>query len=222
MARYCGSCGAEVEEDAKVCGNCGVPLDGGPAPKVELKVPTKVDSAAIKKIAIIAAAVLVVVVIGVVALKIIRANTGYRAMLNRTFKAIQKADAESFMNELSLYIEDSYGSSSQLEKTLDNEINSYLDMVEDEVGPEPKFTYEIKKTTKLSDRKLKNLRDSLEDSDKDYEGDSLKKAMKIDLNVKIKGPDDDYSDSVENMLIVKEGGEWKILSFSDFGMYYSY
>ena len=27
MAKYCGNCGAQLEDNAKVCGNCGTLLD---------------------------------------------------------------------------------------------------------------------------------------------------------------------------------------------------
>lgn len=223
MARYCGSCGAEVEEDAKVCGNCGVPLDGGAAaPKVELKMPNKVNNENIKKIVIIAAVVVAVLIIGGIALKIVKNNTGYRAMLNKAFKAVQKADAEGFMNEMSVYIEDKYGDDDLLEDYINEQMNEYLDYVEDEVGAEPRITYEVKKATRLSDRKLKQIKDDLEDSDKDYDPDGLKKAVNVDLKLKIKGPDDDMEDSINDILLVKENGKWKILSFNKFGFYYNY
>ena len=224
MARYCGSCGAEVEEDAKVCGNCGVPLDvgAGTTPKVEFKIPNKVKNEDIKKIIIIAIVVVAIIILGAIVLKVVKNNTGYRAMLNKTFKAVQKADAEGFMNQLSVYIEDTYGDDDLLEDHIDAQLNKYLDNIEDEVGAEPKITYEVKKATRLSDRKLKQIKDALEDSDKDYDSDALKKAMNLDLQLKIKGPDDDMNDSVNDILIIKENGEWKILSFSTFDFYYSY
>lgn len=28
MSKFCGNCGAKLEDDARVCGNCGTPLDG--------------------------------------------------------------------------------------------------------------------------------------------------------------------------------------------------
>ena len=28
MARFCGFCGAPIDENASVCGNCGKPVDG--------------------------------------------------------------------------------------------------------------------------------------------------------------------------------------------------
>lgn len=222
MAKFCGNCGAEVEDDARVCGNCGVPLGGASSPKVDFKVPDKVKNADFKKIAVIVAVILAVIIIGSIAFNIVRNNTGYRAMLNRSFKAIQKADTEGLMKELSVFIEDSYGDDDLLEDDLDISINSYLDRLEDEVGAEPKISFEIKKASKLSDRKLKQLKDNLEDNDKDYDGDELQKAMHVDLKLKIKGPDDTSTDSINNMLIVKENGAWKVLSFNEMGMHYNY
>lgn len=32
MAKYCGNCGAQMADDARVCGVCGTPFDMGPAP----------------------------------------------------------------------------------------------------------------------------------------------------------------------------------------------
>lgn len=28
MAKFCGNCGARLEDDAKICGKCGTPVEG--------------------------------------------------------------------------------------------------------------------------------------------------------------------------------------------------
>ena len=30
MTRFCGNCGAPLDDDALVCGQCGTPIDGDP------------------------------------------------------------------------------------------------------------------------------------------------------------------------------------------------
>jgi len=32
MSKFCGVCGAQADDDARICGQCGTPLDGAPAP----------------------------------------------------------------------------------------------------------------------------------------------------------------------------------------------
>lgn len=31
MAKFCGNCGAQLDDDDKVCGQCGTPVTGMPA-----------------------------------------------------------------------------------------------------------------------------------------------------------------------------------------------
>lgn len=40
MARFCGNCGAQLDDDAKVCGQCGTPIDGN-VPGLKIVDPEK-------------------------------------------------------------------------------------------------------------------------------------------------------------------------------------
>lgn len=42
MARFCGNCGAQIDENAKVCGQCGTPIEGSTkTPPVKIIDPEK-------------------------------------------------------------------------------------------------------------------------------------------------------------------------------------
>lgn len=217
MAKFCGNCGAQVEDDAKVCGNCGVPLDGGAVPNIDTDNAPKKSGGNKILPAIIAAVVAIIVII--VAVNIVKKNTGYRATLNRAFKDIEKVDSVALADEFSAVIEDIYSEygSGYIEDAFDKEINNLLDDMEDKAGANPKISYRIKKASKLSDRKVANLGEEIEKYDKNYDKDLLTQVVELDLEVNVKGPEDKYSLKWNDVTLVKEDGKWKILYIEDFG-----
>lgn len=220
MARFCGNCGAEVEEDAKVCGNCGVPLEGESTPNIDTgEQNSNVSGIDFKKIIPIAVGVIIAVVVVFAMISILKNNTGYRATLNRAFNAVAKGDAVGVISEMSSYVEDVYDKSNEdIEEAYEKRIDSILDRLEDEVGANPKISYEIKKASKLSDRKLEKMKEEMEEYDENYDGDDIKSAYNIDIKLIVKGPDDDYHQNIDDIIVIKEAGAWKIKQLGDFGL----
>lgn len=220
MARFCGNCGAEVEEDAKVCGNCGVPLDGESAPDIDTgEQKLNLRSIDFKKYIPVAVGVIIAVVVLFVVVNVVKNNTGYRATLNRAFDSVAKGDVNGVINEMSSYVEDVYDDGyGDIEDVYEKRIDDILDHLEDEVGANPKISYEVKKASKLSDRKLEKLKEEMENMDDNYDGDDIKSAYNIDIKLNVKGPDDDYHENVNDIIVLKEAGAWKIKQFGSFGL----
>lgn len=224
MASFCRNCGAPIEDDARVCGQCGVPVTpGGGAPKLNIPKVGNMDSQSkekIKKAGIIAGAAVVAIIVLVIAIKIVSANTGYKGTLKKFFKGLQKGNSKAMVSCLSDYLVDwgdSY-SGSDIEEILDDYIDDALDELEDEVGANPRISFVVKKDSKLSDRKVEKLKEMIEDRDDDYDVDRIKAARNVDLKLKVKGRDDTQSENIDNICLVKEGGKWKIIGFDGFGL----
>lgn len=227
MAGFCRNCGAKLDDEAMVCGQCGTPVKAAEeksnanASKIEIpgmdKINPEMKSKA-KKIAIIGGIVIVALIILGVVFNMISANTGYKGMINKYFKGLEKGNAESMSECLSDYLSDQY---TDLEDYLDEFIDNKLDNYEREVGENPKITIEISKDSKLSDRKLDNLKEMIEQYDSSYDADDISSARRLDIKLRIKGRDDKMVDKINDVCIVKEAGNWKIIGYdmSDYGRF---
>lgn len=223
MAGFCRNCGAQLEDGAKVCGQCGVPIQPeGMTPKLNIPKVGEIDSQTkekAKKIGILAGAAVIAIIIIVIVVKIISANTGYRGTLNKFFKSLQNGNAAGMVSCVSGYLVD-WGDdySGDIEEYLDEYLDRALDTLEDEVGADPKISYEIKQNRKLSDRKVDKLKEMIENYNPDFDVDSIKAARNLDLKLTVKGRDDSTTDNMNDVCVVKEGGKWKIIAFDGIGL----
>lgn len=218
MARFCGSCGAEAQEDARVCGTCGAPLENNSAnttiPGLEYIDPEKKEQ--YKKYGIIAAGAVAAIVVIVILFNIITSFVGYKGAIRRYFRALNKENASSMaklMPEYEIKRQEKRDDDFDLEEYIDDNLFSNFDYLEDEYGNNIKFSYDIKDSKTLSDKKLKKIKKSIESSldysDVKYDVDNITKAVEVELEVKIKGDDDKDEDDVE-LTLIKENGSWKL------------
>ena len=204
MAKFCTNCGSQLNDGDKVCGQCGTPVAG--AAKAAASAGAKDGNKIVKIIA---------AVIGLIVLVVIVANAagspGYKKTLDKMFKAIQKDDAATLESLASSISEEIYGAryGDNLYKQYDRLVSNTLDKYEDNVGAVKKMSYEITDETEFSDRRLNDLKDNLVDV---YHMDTsgIKKVVKVELQVTVKGAKKSAVYNVYNLYVVKEKGGWKI------------
>jgi hypothetical protein len=109
-----------------------------------------------------------------------------------------------------------------MEDTIDDFNDEYEDSyeeLEDYYGKNIKIKYEVTKEKDLSDNKLEDLADALEEM---YEIDakSVKAAKKLTIKFTVKGSDEEEKFKMQNIYAVKIGGKWYMMnSDGDFGIW---
>lgn len=227
MAKFCAKCGSPMEDGDRVCGQCGTPVANAgaaapvnPAPQVNPTLATnmqaeeKKDAMDIGKIVKLAIAAVVAVVVIIVAVCVLKHFTGYKPVIGKMVKALQNDDTEtliSLASETSNAIYESrYGDN--FEDKYEKEISNALDKFEDKVGVVKKISYEITNETELSKRRKNEIEDDWVDS---YEIDTsdVKDIVLIDLKLTVKGDKKSSSYKVNDLMLVKEKGGWKLLNY---------
>lgn len=206
MAKFCGNCGAQMDDNDKVCGQCGTPAAGGVA--AEKPVAKKKGS---NKIVILIIGVIVAIVALVIIANVAGNFTGYKGTVNKMVKALQNNDISTLESLASSVSDESLGAwyGDDLYDHYDDMISDALDKYEDNVGTIKKISYEITDETELSDRRINELKDNLENL---YNMDTsdIKKVVKIDLKITVKGAKKSSTYNVNNLFMIKENGDWKI------------
>lgn len=207
MAKFCGNCGAPLDESARVCGQCGTPVDGvsAAAPKLHIQDPEKQKKT--QKTVRLAALLAALLVVAVALINLIPRYTGCRGLLRRVMAAYEDYDVDALLSMASeLYDEADDFAESYFEANMD----SALDMFEYTVGHDYSLSYKVNDIYALSDRKMRSLRDELALAWSDYDVDAISKAVvaEVTLTAKEKGDTDDRSLQIT---MVKEDGAWKLL-----------
>ncbi len=214
MAKFCGSCGAQMDDNDKVCGNCGTPVPGA----AKINVPSKEEVASVagsdkvKKILPVAIVAVVAVVVIIVAVKILSGITGYNGAVNKMAKALKDNDNEALYN-LSSCISDEINESwygEDFYDQYDRQISSVLDKYEDKVGNIKKISVKINDATEVSDRKFNSYREDLQNA-YNMDTSAIKKMVKLDITITVKGSKKSAVYNVDNLVAVKESGGWKLL-----------
>jgi len=94
-----------------------------------------------------------------------------------------------------------------------------MDAMEEEYGDNVKLKYKVLKAKKLSDRKISKIADALDDQ-YDIDGDTVKAAYDLELEMTIKGSEDDDTNEMD-VTVVKIGGKWYLISYSSYGDSYN-
>lgn len=210
MAKFCGNCGSQLEDDARVCGYCGVmqaenPTIPGITDTIGNDKAKKIKDIVKKVIP----AVLAVVVL-VVGISVGSGFVGYKGAIRKYMKAYENMDAEKVFSMLSnVYTQYSEDFEDEF---VDQLTDTFADEVEEKFGTDLKIKYEIVKADKLSDRKFDKVIEDLEgDLSDDVSFDDIKEIREVKLKVVISGSEKKTpkKDRMEFYLF-KEGGEWKI------------
>lgn len=210
MAKFCANCGANMEENDIVCGQCGTPAtdkDSNLNSQSNTNVSNndKVASKLIVKVAIGVVAMFIVVNL----LGLIIGSFGYKSVLNKMVKAIKNDDVSTLISISSEVGQSIYGEN-EYEEMIENFIEAKLDYYEEEVdGRVKKITYEIKDQSELTSRKLEKIKDNISEI-YDEDASNISKVMIVDLKLTIKGSKEKTKDKIDNLVLLKEGGKWRI------------
>ncbi|WP_290138386.1 zinc ribbon domain-containing protein [uncultured Dubosiella sp.] len=205
MAKFCGNCGAKMNDSAKVCGQCGTPVD----PDFKKNNTSREKKKFPKWVKWV---VLVLVVGGAIAFKVFSGN-GYDHIVKEVVEVYETGDVDALMNDSSmLYMEDGGDEPEEyLVKTIDNQ----MDKMEEELGRNYVLTYEVEEEYTLPQRQVRKLQDMFEAGDVDYDVDNLEDIKVIDLVITGDSGDDTY-DIEQSIIVIKENGKWKFLLLGDF------
>lgn len=214
MAGFCGNCGNQLGETDKVCGNCGTPVQGKAPVVTDVAVDTQKSEKKIsgsKRIKLVALAIVALVAIVIIS-NFISNNTGYNGTIKKMVKAFEKYDMTRLQELTSEISDEIYGMlyEDELEDYYENRVSEALDNIEERVGTIKTISYEITDTTKLSERRLDELKDNLVDTYEMYV-DDIKEIVQVDLKLTVKGSKKSSSYNVDTLLLIKESGGWKLL-----------
>lgn len=230
-ATFCTSCGAAQQEQPKQAEKTGSAGDAVKNTFNDIKDKVNVDAVKdslsmenIKglktnpnKNTLIALGCIAVVAILVIILIFTLIFGGkYKKPISNMLDGIEKTDAATYMKSVPKcqldYIEetyiDDYEQYDSLEEYYEEMLDSSLEYLEEEYGNDVKLSYNVEKKTKLSDSKLKDIRDELEDN---YDADvKVTKGYKVKVEMTIKGDDDDDEDTT-TLTVAKVDGDWVLV-----------
>lgn len=208
MSKYCGNCGAELDDSTKVCGKCGTPVEGVPTKKPDIKIVDPEKQKKVKRTIKLIAGLIVVVVVAIIAVNIISSFTGYNGFLRKVMRAYEDYDIDTLVSLSSdIYY---YDTKDFAEYYFEYNVGADLDILEGNVGHSYKLSYETNEIYTLSDRRLSELLDNIESMYPDFDLSILSKVVVADVTVTATQGNQSTSIDV-NITMSKEDGVWKLL-----------
>ena len=230
MAKFCGNCGAMMDDAAAVCGNCGAALAAAPAPEQKespvagiagkateiLNGVKKGDKSSIIKIGVAAVAVIAVIIL-ISSLS----TSGSEKVIKKFIQAYDNEKPEAVVKVLPPFLKDAmveaYGDEDDFLDEIDEEIKDFYDDMEDELDTDKlSFKYEIDDVEKYDKDEVEERAEAIESVceryDIDFDEDKLKEVYEYEIEVTVKGGGDKEKVDLE-MLVVKYGGKWYVLSY---------
>lgn len=204
MAKFCGYCGSQMDDHAKVCGNCGNPLAGE---STKVKVTPPVDKKKLKVVFILAFCVAALVFVAVLGVQYFNQNTGYNGLIRKTMAAYEDGDVDALMDLCSEIL---YHRGPSYTRPMEGYFEYLIEYLEDEVGKNYKLSYEIEEVEHYSKRELKEMREDME-TYYEMDGDILDDAVVVEISVEAKKSRRSADVEIE-MLLTKEKGVWRIYS----------
>ena len=206
MSQFCPKCGKPIKGNEKFCGSCGASLkeeNGGSSGG-----RNGMDIEKIKKWMIPVGALAVVVVIIAVVASVLLNSSGYKGTVKLMAQAMQEADAE-LMTSLTSSVQLDISGEDEIYERWESVITNNLDRYEDRVGEIKKITITITNVDEISDRRLDNAMEYIEDT---YNVDTsdVQKAVRVDLKEEIKGKKKSMTDREDGVYLIKEKNKWKI------------
>lgn len=205
---FCKFCGNEIPEGSQ-CSCAESQAAPAPAPAAE----TAAEKPSNKSALVLVAALVIILVI-IISLVSSIAGGGYKKPVNDFEKALNKADGE-------LLAECMYGDDmlDELDKDdyedLSTTIEWLVELCEEEVGDDVKFTIKIEDKEKISKSELKDIEETYSESyDMDVE---VKKGYVLEGTFKIKGDDDKEEEDIKLTVVKLKGDGWKISPDSAMG-----
>ena len=220
MAKFCGNCGAQLDDDDKVCGQCGTPVNGNAGTVPGLKVvdpetlqapggddPEKKKKMA-KRIKWIVALV-IVVALAITVVKVYLSFTGTNGLVRKVMTAYEDYDVDSLV-ALSSDMYYYFDSDDYVDEYFEDAVGKYIDNFESSVGHSYKLTYEVDEIYDLSKRKQEEIFKSIGNQFPDFDVDTISKIAVANVKVTAKQGSKSVNKTVK-ITMSKEGKEWKLL-----------
>lgn len=207
MAKYCGNCGSQMDDDARVCGQCGTPFENmvGNVPGVREENPEKWKK--VKTLCKCVAALVIAVVILVEAVSVVSRYTGYNGLIRKVVRAYTDYDIDALVFVAS----DIYRESSDLgESYFERSVGSDLDAFEIGTGHNYELTFETDEVYTLSDRRLAVLLKEIQTAHPDYDIEMIERVVVAELTATAR-QGNRFMDREVILYLCKENGEWKLL-----------
>ena len=233
MSKFCTKCGATLEDNAAFCTLCGekfeTAAEAAPAANngeetILDKFKANANAEGIKKLTGnpnfakyvgIGAAVLALIIVIAILSSIL--GSGYKKPVKNIFEGIKKEDGEILMKayhetELKNQKDANEMTNKEQKEGYEEIAKAQYKYWEEEYGKKLKISYKIVDEEKMDKDDLKDLEKTLEEL-WDEKSLDVSKAYELDVEVKVKGKDDD--DVLEGEFVVaKVEGDWCIVSSS--------
>ncbi len=210
--KNCINCGAPMNDADIICQNCGarnVPVQAPKKTGIQLPDFNKIPKKYLGIAAIVAALVILLVVT-----IIFSESSSYKsaidnfmdvAMHGKTEKLESLAPEEywdNFEDERDMDIDD------VIELFEDQDYSEHIKKgFEDEVGENYKISYKVTKEKEVSEKKLKKLKEVYND-DFSITRKTIKKAVIVDLEITVKGEDDTFVGTYDELWLINIDGKW--------------
>ncbi len=244
MSKFCGQCGAQLNDNATFCTNCGAsitpqqtaaqqtsaPVSGFQQAAQNINMNTIKDAVSMENIKnlkskpnkltiAILGILLALIIILVIILCAIFGGGSYKTPIDNLVKVYNKGDGDALEDLMPPYYDDmSEALSGLADVDFDEKAEEIRDEFEDEFGEDAKMSYEIIDKEKLDDDELDdyNAMSSLTSllSDKKASKYEVTKAYQLTVKFTVEGDDDDSSEKMD-IVVGKMDGEWCLLDGGD-------
>lgn len=247
MSKFCQNCGKALDDAMRFCDGCGAPQQAAPqqapvattpkAPKASFDFNKIIDEVksfanglvnrckADKKfmytcIGVAAAAVVVLVVL----LALIFGGSSYTAPIDTLIDVSFEGKVDKIKNlapeEYWDWYEEEYDADidDMIEEAEDN-FDDMMDYYEEQYGDNIRVSYKVDKKKELSDRKLEGIAEALADK-YDIDEDKVTAGYELDVELSIKGSEDDDENETE-ITVIKYKGKWYAVSWYKYGDEYN-
>ena len=211
MAKFCGNCGRQLDDNAKVCGYCGTPFSGNIKKTEAIKpiIDPQTKASILKKVKYGIGAI-AVVILAVIIFNIISSFTGYNALIRKTMTAFEKYDVDtlvSLSSDFYYYTEEGY-----IEDYFERNVGDVLDTFESYVGENYRLTYKVNDIHSMPDRKRNEIIEDMTNYNDAFNVDIIDDFVVAELTITAK-KGSETSDRNLDIVMTKEEGVWKILYF---------
>ena len=207
MAKFCGNCGARMDENAKVCGRCGTPVESNPKlSSVKIIDPERKKKH--KRIFILVIALILIAAIAAAAINVASMFTGYNGLLRKVMSAYEEYDLDilvSLSSDVYYYGDDNY-----VESYFENVVGTTLDSFESSVGHSYQLSYAVNETYIMSERNADVTLEEIENAYPDFDISIISEIVVSDVTVTAKQGSESVDKAI-NIIMSKEDGSWKLL-----------
>lgn len=211
MAKFCGNCGAKLDDSAKVCGNCGTPLDGAVQQIPKMKVENPERRKKIKKIVATVAVVLILALASRIGVGVVSQYTGYNGLLRKVMTAYKEFDIETIVSlSSSLYYYGNDDSEDWAQDYFEHTVGDDLDAFDFSVGHSYKLTYKVNEIYPLKERRKEEVLDMIETTYPNFDVSEIKKIVVANVTLTAKEGKKIANKNVK-IGMSKEDGAWKVL-----------